>query len=453
MKKSQQAVPTQAFPRRTFLRGMGSVVALPLLESLIPAGSLRAATESKYSPSLTRMAFIYHPNGVIQENWNPGLPGQLAASLSRTLKPLDPHRRMVNVISGLKHDHANSNGDGPGDHARATATFLTGAQAKKTGGSDVFLGRSIDQVAADHLSTGSRFRSLELSATNHRRSGVCDSGYSCAYVYNFSWQNERTPMPPQVNPREVFKQLFGASDPRELELMEQRMARQRSVLDTLLNDAKQLNRKVNQSDRDKLDEYFTSLRTVERRLQSSVFDPEEIPADFKLPYGIPRSYSEYLDTMYDLMILAFRTDSTRVISFLQAHDGSNRTFPELGVTSGHHQLSHHKGAQDKIDHIKHIDEFYLQAFARFLNKLKETRDGAGRSLADSCMIVYGGAISDGNKHKHNQLPVILAGGKVRGNRHLSYDDVPMCNLYLSMLEKAGARVPRFGDSSGVLQGV
>ncbi|MEM6883535.1 MAG: DUF1552 domain-containing protein [Verrucomicrobiota bacterium] len=437
-------------PRRTFLRGVGSIVALPWLESLMPAGSLQAATTAGNTGSPTRMAFIYHPNGVIQENWRPGAPGALAANLSRTLAPLEPHRNLVNVISGLKHDHANPNGDGPGDHARATATFLTGAQAKKTGGSDIFLGRSFDQVAADHLSAGSRFRSLELSATNYRRSGVCDSGYSCAYVYNFSWQNERTPMPPQVNPREVFKQLFGASDPRELEQMEQRMARQRSVLDTLRDDAKSLNRKVGQSDRDKLDEYFTSLRTVEKRLQTKVFDPEEIPSDFKLPYGIPASYSEYLDTMYDLMLLAFRTDSTRVITFLQAHDGSNRTFPELGVTSGHHQLSHHKGAQDKIDHIEHIDEFYLQAFGRFLDKLSKTPDAEGRSLADSCMLVYGGAISDGNKHKHDQLPVILAGGRVKGNRHLSYDDVPMCNLYMSMLEQAGGSIPRFGDSTGVL---
>lgn len=441
----------RAITRRSFLRGAGSLVALPFLQSLVPLRSLRAEAASVVAPM--RMAFIYHPNGVIQDNWNPGAPGRLASSLSRTLQPLDPLRRYVNVISGLEHRNANANGDGPGDHARATATFLTGVQAKKTGGEDIQLGRSFDQVAAEHLSSGSRFKSLEFSATNQRRSGVCDSGYSCAYQYNLSWQNERTPMPPQVNPREIFKQLYGASDPREFALMEARMARQKSVLDTLRSDTARLNRKISSEDRDQLEEYFTSLRTVERRLQTTRFDPEEVPKDFDLPDGIPAAYSEYLDTMYELMLLAFRTDSTRVITFLQAHDGSNRAFPELGVTSGHHQLSHHKGAQDKIEHLKDIDEFYLQAFARFLDKLTKTQDGTGRSLADSCMIVYGGAIGDGNRHNHDNLPVILAGGALEGNRHLSFKDQPMCNLYCTMLDKAGARVDRFGDSSGLLAGV
>jgi len=438
-------------PRRTFLRGAGALVALPFLQSLVPLRSLRAASGAAAAP--TRMAFIYHPNGVIQDNWNPGAPGRLASSLSRTLEPLSPLRRYINVISGLEHQNANANGDGPGDHARATATFLTGAQAKKTGGTDISLGRSFDQVAADYLSPGSRFRSLELSATNYRRSGICDSGYSCAYQYNFSWQNERTPIPPQVNPREIFKQLYGASDPRELAVMEQRMSRQKSVLDTLRGDTARLNRKISSEDREQLEEYFTSLRTVEQRLQSTNFDANEVPTDFDLPDGIPAAYSEYLDTMYDLMLLAFRTDSTRVITFLQAHDGSNRAFPELGVSSGHHQLSHHKGADDKIEHLKDIDEFYLQAFARFLEKMTKTEDGQGRTLADSCMLVYGGAIGDGNRHNHDDLPVILAGGAIEGNRHLSFNNEPMCNLYCTMLEKAGGHIDRFGDSNGVLKGV
>jgi len=429
------------------------MVALPFLQSLVPSRSLATVPGASSASAPMRMAFIYHPNGVIQENWQPGAVGRLSDSLSRTLKPLDPMRRYVNVISGLEHENANANGDGPGDHARATATFLTGAQAKKTGGEDIRLGRSIDQVAADHLSEGSRFRSLELSATNQRRSGTCDSGYSCAYQFNLSWQNERTPLPPQVNPREVFKQLYGASDPRELALMEERMSRQKSVLDHLRGDTARLNRKISSEDREQLEEYFTSLRTVERRLQSTHFDADEIPTDFELPDGIPAAYSEYLDTMYDLMLLAFRSDSTRVITFLQAHDGSNRAFPEIGVKSGHHQLSHHKGAQDKIEHLKDIDEFYLQAFSRFLDKLSKTKDGEGRSLMDSCMLVYGGAIGDGNRHNHDDLPVILAGGAVKGNRHLRFDGKPMCNLYTTMLDKAGSPVERFGDSDGRLAGI
>ncbi|HAV13010.1 MAG TPA: hypothetical protein DCX06_05895 [Opitutae bacterium] len=445
--------PARKLPRRTFLRGMGSVIALPFLESLVPLQSLKAAAQSGHPTAPTRMAFIYHPNGVIQDNWNAGAAGRLTNDLTRTLKPLDPLRRYVNVISGLEHKRANGNGDGPGDHARATATFLTGAQAKKTGGKDIQLGRSFDQVAADHLSNGSRFRSLELSATNARSSGTCDSGYSCAYQYNIAWQNERSPLPPQVNPRDVFKQLFGASDPKELALMEHRMLRQKSILDTLRNDTARLNRKISSEDRDQLEEYYTSLRAVEHRLQTKAFDPNDIPKDIQLPIGIPANYSEYLDAMYDLMLLAFQTDSTRVITFLQAHDGSGRSFPELGIHSGHHQLSHHRGDVGKIEDLKAIDEFYLQAFARFLEKLSKTPDGANRTLADSCMLVYGGAISDGNRHKHNNLPVILAGGAVEGNRHLIYKDEPMCNLYCAMLEKAGGTVPRFGDSSGALVGI
>lgn len=449
MSSADQAL--RSISRRTFLRGAGAMVALPFLQSLVPLRSLRASPSVTTAP--TRMAFIYHPNGVIQDNWNPGAVGRLGSSLSRTLKPLDPLRRYVNVISGLEHRNANGNGDGPGDHARATATFLTGMQAKKTGGEDIRLGRSFDQVAADHLSPGSRFRSLEFSATNYRRSGICDSGYSCAYQYNFSWQNEHTPMPPQVNPREIFKQLYGASDPRELALMEQRMSRQKSVLDTLRGDTARLNRKISTEDRNQLEEYYTSLRSVEQRLQSTRFDANEVPADFDLPDGIPASYGEYLDTMYDLMLLAFQTDSTRVITFLQAHDGSGRAFPELGIRSGHHQLSHHKGDASKIEELKDIDEFYLQAFARFLEKLSKTEDGQGRTLADSCMLVYGGGIGDGNRHTHDDLPVILAGGAFEGNRHLQFKNKPMCNLYRTMLDQAGGQIDRFGDSTGMLVGV
>lgn len=426
-------------------------MALPFLQSLVPSRALQAAGTSGLAPAPTRMAFIYHPNGVIQENWRPGASGRLTQDLSRTLKPLDPVRHYVNVISGLEHKNANANGDGPGDHARATATFMTGVQAQKTGGADIRLGRSFDQVAADHLSAGSRFRSLEFSATSRRSSGSCDSGYSCAYQYNMAWQNERTPLPPQINPREIFKQLFGASDPRELAIMEQRMVRQKSVLDTLREDTARLNRKISSEDREQLEEYFTSLRTVEHRLQTTRFDADAIPKDFDLPDGIPAAYSEYLDTMYELMLLAFRTDSTRVITFLQAHDGSNRSFPELGVSAGHHQLSHHKGDQQKIEQLKDIDEFYLQAFARFLTKLSQTQDGTGSNLADSCMIVYGGGIADGNRHNHNNLPVLLAGGALEGNRHLTFENTPMCNLYCSMLEQAGSPINRFGDSTGSIR--
>lgn len=443
---------TRSIPRRAFLRGAGSLVALPFLHSLVPS-SLRASTNAANLATPLKVAFIYHPNGVIQDNWQAGPAGRLASELSRTLKPLDPLRKYVNVISGLEHKKAYANGDGAGDHARATATFLTGAQAKKTGGDDIFLGRSIDQELTDHLNAGTRFRSLELSATKARRSGICDSGYSCAYQYNMSWQNERTPIPPQVNPREIFKQLFGTSDPRELALMEERMKRHKSVLDNLRADTARLNRRISTEDRGQLEEYFTSLRTVEKRLQATSFDANEIPSDFQLPSGIPADYSEYLDTMYDLMLLAFRNDSTRVITFLQAHDGSNRTFPEIGIRSGHHQLSHHKQDVAKIEQLKDIDEFYLQAFARFLNKLVQTKDGEGRSLANECLLVYGGGISDGNRHRHSDLPVILAGGAVEGDRHIQYKNEPMCNLYCNLLEKAGATAPSFGDSTGVLKGV
>jgi len=340
-----------------------------------------------------------------------------------------------------------------GDHARANATFLTGAQAKKTGGKDIHLGRSFDQVAADHLSAGSRFRSLELSASKKRTSGVCDSGYSCAYAYNISWQDERTPLPPQVNPSQIFKQLFGARDPHELAFMEHRMKQQQSVLDSLRGDTARLNRKISSEDREQLEAYYTSLRTVEKRLQTKVFNPNEVPEDFKLPDGIPASYSEYLDTMYDLMLLAFQTDSTRVITFLQANDGSGRSFPELNISAGHHQLSHHKGDQAKVEQPqgdRRVLFTSLRTLPRKAHKYPRWLWAKSRRQLHDCLRC---AISDGNRHKHNNLPVILAGGAVEGNRHIKYNDEPMCNLYCTMLDKAGVHVPRFGDSSGLLKGV
>lgn len=446
-----------SLPRRAFLRTTGAVIALPLLQSW-PA-RLTADAVSPIKPlAMTpdgrplRLAFVYHPNGVIMPNWRPGSAGKLS-NLPPSLEPFDGLRDSLTVVSGLKHDKARANGDGPGDHARATGTFLTGVQLKKTGGKDIQAGISIDQMIANPLQDVTPLPSLELSCSNRRRSGTCDSGYSCAYQYNLSWRSPDSPNTPEVNPRDAFARLFGAADPVGRQRIQERWHRRQSVLDSVSDDTRRLYRQVSVEERGKLDAYFESIRAVERRIAGQEATPQ-VPDDFTPPAGIPPSYREYLDVMYDIMALAFETDATRVVTFLQAHDGSSRKFPELGISDGHHQLSHHKQEQDKIEKLKQIDRFYTEAFARFVERLSETADGPGGSLLDSSIIVYGGGISDGNRHNHDDLPVLLAGkggGLIDGERHIKYNNEPMCNLYLDLAKRMGVELPRFGDSTGNLR--
>ncbi|MEO0796474.1 MAG: DUF1552 domain-containing protein [Verrucomicrobiota bacterium] len=448
--------PSTPLPRRAFLRNLGVSIALPMLSSM-PSRLLAEATPLVKPVGVTpdgtplRMAFVYHPNGVIPSTWYPETTGKLDV-LPPTLEPLKELTNSVRVISGLNHEKAEANGDGAGDHARANATFLTGMQAKKTGGQDIRIGTSIDQIVARELDGITPLSSMELSCSGQRTTGSCDSGYSCAYQYNLSWRNPNTPNPPESNPRAAFERLFGDSDPNEKRRILERWARRQSVLDGVRDDARTLYRQVSAEDRDKLAAYLDAVRAVEQRVEAVSATPDP-PEHVEAPRGIPGAYSEYLDVMYEMMAIAFETDMTRVTTFMLAHDGSNRTFPEIDVRSGHHQLSHHKNEADKIEQLKKIDRFYVDAYARFLKRMRDTKDVSGKSLLDSSIIVYGGGIRDGNKHDHGDLPVLLSGGgggTIQGGDHFDAQGVPMCNLYVELAQRMGVNIDSFGDSSGRL---
>ena len=427
--------------RRSILRGLGVSLAIPSLESFAVGG---------VSGIPLRMGFTYIPNGVIMDEWRPLETGPLK-SLPNSLQPLQNHTADFQVISGLNHTKAYANGDGGGDHARANATFLTGCQARKTAGKDIKVGVSVDQIAADAIGDKTKLRSLELSCDGVRRSGKCDSGYSCAYQYNLSWKTESMPMVPESNPRLVFERLFGnASSPTDRKGQLKRRALNKSILDFALQGASNFNKRLGKLDQEKLSEYFTSVRELEKRIEREEKNWEKLP-DLKSPVGIPENYRAHLRLMFDMMVLAFQSDSTRISSFLLAHDGSNRSFRDIGVPEGHHSLSHHKNDPDKIKKLAKIDHFYSEQFAYFIDKLSTTQEIDGSRLLDHCMIVFGGGISDGNRHRHSDLPVLLAGGSSHGlttGRHVDFQGVPMTNLYLGMLDRAGVQASQVGDSSG-----
>jgi hypothetical protein len=378
--------------------------------------------------------------------------------MGSTFEPMERHRKDFQIFTGFEQQFAAAGGDGPGDHARGTATFLTSARARKTAGSDINLGVSIDQVAARAVQNLTRLPSLELSADGVRKSGHCDSGYSCAYQFNLSWRSENQPMTPESKPRAVFERLFGAGDVRErAKSIGMRQATKRSMLDFIEADAKALHRHLGRTDQHKLDEYLTGVREIEKQIEK--IEAMGLPPDpgVGAPKGEPANYQEHLRLMFDMMVLAFKTDSTRISTFLMAHDGSNRSFKEVGVSDGHHNISHHQGKQDNLDKIAKIDRFYMEQLAYFLDRLKATEDVDGKSLLHNSMIVYGGCISDGNRHNHDDLPIVVAGnggGAFKPGRHVELgENVPMANLYLRMLEEFGVKERRFGDSTGVLRKV
>ncbi len=450
----------QLTSRRGFLRGFGAAVSLPALEAFRPlmaASTTARAVGTTASGAPLRMAYLYIPNGVNVEKWRP--TGTASSyKMGESFGEMEKHRKDFQIFTGFEQKNATAGGDGAGDHARGTAAFLTSARPRKTAGSDIQLGISADQVAANAVAAETRLASLELSTDGVRKSGKCDSGYSCAYQFNLSWRSENQPMTPEANPRAVFERLFGAGSSGEREKsLGSRLASKKSVLDFIANDAKALHRHLGRTDRQKMDEYLTGVREIEKQIEKA--EALGIPVDpgVPAPQGKPDSYKDHLRMMFDMMVLAFKTDSTRVSSFLMAHDGSNRSFGDIGVNDGHHNISHHKGNADNLKKIAKIDEFYLEQLSYFLEKMKTTEDVDGKSLLHNSMIVYGGCISDGNRHNHNDLPIILAGhggGALKPGRHVDLgEDVPLANLYLRMLDEFGAKQKRFGDSTGSLRKV
>lgn len=433
--------------RRTFLKGLGTAIALPLLDAMTPA--LGAAPKAP-----VRLAFIYVPNGVVNIDW--WKPQQTGPDyqFTRILKPLEALRGDFMVLSGLDDHNGNALGDGPGDHGRAGASFLSGVHCRKTAGADIQAGISADQVAAQLVGSQTRFASLELGCEDARTVGNCDSGYSCAYTNSISWRTPTTPNPPEVNPRNVFERLFGAEDwSLAPEVRARRTEYRRSLLDFVQADTRKLVSRLGANDKRKIDEYLYAIREIEQRIAAAEKDNRQITPAIEKPSGIPPTFAEYAKLMCDLQLLAFQADLTRISTLMFAREGSMRVYPEIGISDPHHPLTHHRNNKDWIEKVVQINAFHVQLFGEYLQKLKATKDGDG-TLLDHSMIVYGAGLSDGNKHNHEDLPILLAGrgdGSLQPGRHIAYKPgKPMTNLYLSLLDCMGAQPEKIGDSTGRL---
>ncbi len=432
--------------RRTLLRGAGVALALPWLESLAPARARAGA-------SPLRFLFVMTPNGAQMEQWTPPAEGVLA-SLPPSLQPLEPWRAQLLVLSGLAHDKARANGDGPGDHARAAATFLTASQARKTADSDLYAGVSLDQLLASELGTRTRLRSLELGTEAGRLGGQCDSGYACAYSSNISWCGPSQPAAKETDPRLVFERLF-SDGPRgeSAAARAERLARRQSLLDSVRADVQALEPRLAAADRRRLDEYLSGIRELERRIEAAEAQRTLAPPGLAEPGGIPASFAEHARLLGELLALACATDSTRIGSLMLANEGSNRSYPELGAPEGHHELSHHGGDAAKRAKIAAIDRHHVELFAHLVWRLASWPEGEG-SVLDHSLVLYGSAIGDGNRHNHDDLPLLLVGrgGGVRSGRHLRVPaETPCANLFVSLLALAGAPRAAFGDSNGALE--
>ena len=442
-------VTKMALPRRTFLRGLGATLALPLLDAMVPA--LSAISRTAANP-VRRLGFIYVPNGVEMANWTPkGVGGNF--DLTPILQPIASFKDQLVVITGLDQQQAENMGEGVGEHARASAVWLAGVRPKRTEGADVQLGTTVDQHAARELGKNTQLQSLELALEPSFMVGNCDNGYSCVYMNTISWRTPTTPLPMENNPRLVFERLFGEGGSAAERLSE--MQKDRSILDSVSDDMLRLQRTLGHSDRRTLSDYLEGVRDVERRIQraedQSRAGESTLPDVLDRPVGIPDSFEEHAKLMYDLQVLAYQADITRVISFQVGREFSSRTFPNLGITDGHHTVSHHQNNPDRLAKLVKINTFHMSLFAYFLDKLRNTPDGSG-SLLDHALFLYGSGISDGDAHSHLNLPLLMLGGAaghVEGGRHLKYPKgTPMANLHLSVLEKVGVAVERFGDSTG-----
>lgn len=454
----------KSLSRRTVLRGVGAAVALPFFDAMYPAFALPAV---KKAMAPNRMAFLTVPNGIVtMSEWTPA--GEIGVTPLDALpvisSGLTPYRGDLMMLTGLTSNNGRALGDGPGDHARAGAAYLTGAHPKPTAGKDIQAGISIDQVAAGMLEGQTRFGSLELGCEEGLLGGNCDNAYSCAYSNSLSWRSATTPNPPEIRPRAVFERMFGAVDDEKDPARRARLAEyRRSMLDLVLDDAQSLKQALGGSDRRKLDEYLSSVRDIEKRIQHTeqrsgrANSPKVAVASSAAPSAsVPTDFAEHARLMFDLLVLAFQTDQTRVITLLLGLEQSPRNYPEIGITEGHHGLTHHQGDKEKIAKVAQINRYHLSQFTYLLDKLKATPDGDG-TLLDHSMIVYGSALADGQRHQHDNLPVVLAGrgnGTLRPGRHIRYKpETPITNLFVSMVDRMGLKMDSFADSTGRLDGL
>lgn len=440
-------MPFQPVARRTFLRGLGAAIALPALEAMTPLAS--AATKSATAPQ--RLAFFYVPNGAHMPTWTPEQVGT-NFDLPKALEPLVEMRQHFSVLSGLDVDNANAHGDGPGDHARSAAAFLTGAHPVKTEGRDIRAGVSVDQIAAKYMAGDTPFPTLEIGCEPGRLAGNCDSGYSCAYANSISWRSATQPAGKEVSPQLLFDRLFGGGTAADVaESLARRQQRQQSILDFVSADARRLERRVSTADRHKLDQYLESIRGVERQLKDPTLRLEG--ASIARPDGTPQDHGLRVRLMGDLMVLAFQSDMTRVATFMVANEISNYRYREIGIKGGHHQLSHHNDDPQNHEALTNINRYHIEQFAYILKRMNEVKEGDSTLLANTG-IVYGSALRDGNLHDHHNVPILMAGnlgGKLTTGRHQVFPkSTPLMNLMLTMLQATGAPVQSVGDSTGTL---
>jgi|HubBroStandDraft_6_1064221.scaffolds.fasta_scaffold09189_3 hypothetical protein len=437
--------------RRTFLRGVGTAIALPWLDAMVPR-TARAASAAAKPP--VRMAFLFSPNGVVGSSWTPTDVGA-DYTLSPSLAPLAPVRDEVLVLSGFSQKKGFDMGDGAGDHARSASTFLTGVHPFKTAGANIRAGVSVDQIAAARIGRQTPLPSLEMGIDPGATAGNCDSGYSCAYSSCISWKTPTTPMAKEINPKLVFERMFGTAkmDPRE---RARRDYLRKSILDLVRDDSARLQQRLGTADRRKMDEYFNGIRELELRIEMSSRTADRRPPHVQMPAGVPEDFERHVHLMSDLLVLAFQTDVTRIATFMFANEGSNRLYSMAGAKDGHHALSHHRNKEELIEQLRKIDRYLTMQYAYVVAKLRSIPEGNG-TLLDNCMVLYGSGLGDGNSHTHDHLPIVIAGrggGTIRPGRHLQFRaGTPLNNLFVSMLERVGAPTERFGDSTGRLYGL
>jgi Protein of unknown function (DUF1552) len=439
-------VTKKAISRRTLLRGVGATVALPLLDAMVPALTASQRTPAK---PVRRLGVVYHPNGVVYENWLPKGAGR-EFEFSRVLSPLQPFRDRVLVLTGLADRQAEALGDGGGDHSRASGSYLTGVHVKKSD-SIVLNGVSMDQIAAKALERETQLSSLQLTVDANNLVGSCDTGYSCAYSNTLSWLTPTLPLMSENDPRVVFERLFGSSDSTDPRVRVTRLRRDRSILDSVTARVQQLQQKLGAADNTKISDYLESLRDVERRIQKAEEQSAlELP-EVDRPVGIPDAFDEHVTLLYDLQVLAYQCDLTRVITFMYGREQSARTYPQLGISDPHHQLTHHQNDPEKLEKCTKIQTHHASLFTAYLDKLQSTSDGDG-SLLDNLVILYGAGLSNSDRHTHSPLPTVVVGGgagTLKGGRHLVYPEgTPLTNLHVTLLEKVGVPVEKLGDSTG-----
>jgi hypothetical protein len=399
------------------------------------------------------MAFVYVPNGIDMRHWNPEYEGKLG-ELPKILKPMEPFREDITLLGNLTHNTGRALLDGAGDHGRCCGSYMTGIQVKKST-TDIKAGVSMDQIVANYVGPQTRFPSLELGLEDARQSGDCDSGYSCAYTNNLAWKSETQPLPPILDPRSLFERLFGNGVVLSPEARAREAKYRRSILDFVTDDTRKLEGGLGPTDRRKLDEYLTSIRAVETQLEKAERDNAQIDPHMEKPYGVPADFAEHFKLMTDMMTIALQADLTRVMTFLVTHEGTSRAYREIGISDGHHPLTHHQGRQELLDKVTQINCYHMQQFAGWVEKLKSTKEADG-SLLDNLMLVYGAGLSDGNRHLHEDLPTMMvgrAGGTIKTGRRIVFRrETPMCNLFLEMMDRMGVHMEHFGDSTGKLVG-